>query len=215
MQIRCEFTKIDFDSWPRRKHFLTFGKSDYPYLGLTTAVDVSCLREWCIDTKQDFFYAFLYAIMKAANKVVNFRYRIADDEIIECESVDPSFNVVDRQSGSSYFAVAPMQKKLAEFIEKAEAARQRALQKHTYSSNRVDLIHVSYLPSFGMSDMIQPLGLSANGTIPRFVWGTTLQNENCAMVPFSVTGHHGLFDGKHISLLLRGIQTLLEKPESL
>lgn len=210
MDIGHGYSRIDFENWKRKDTFILFGSGEYPFVGLTTMVDVSGLAHACKEAKRSFFNAFVFVIMTCANRINNFRYRIYEDEVILCDQVDPLFNIMDNDADTFSFAIAPLRDNFHDFDCEMEQAKARALEQPGLSHNRLDTISVSCLPWFTVTDMIQPLGLSANGTIPRCVWGKMEENGLRTSVPFSLTAHHGLLDGKHISQLLTAMATMME-----
>lgn len=215
MILQRPYRQIDLGTWKRRGHFEVFGRGEYPYIGLTTSVDITSLREACTEKGSGFFNAFLYVVSRAMNSVENFRYRIYEDQVILCDAVDPSFNVLDRDSELFYFAYARYVPDFAEFSADVEKAKLHAVEKRNLASNRLDVMYISCLPWFGFTDIIQPMGLSASDTIPRLLWGKYEETGGRTIVPFSITGHHGLFDGLHIAKLLDAMNRLMEKPDFL
>ncbi|MCD8351432.1 MAG: hypothetical protein LUC93_12565 [Planctomycetaceae bacterium] len=213
MELRHKYRRIELSTWKRRGHFEVFGRGDYPYDGVTTTVDVSRLLEVCRDKGIRGFNAFLYVVTRAMNGVENFRYRMYEDEVILCDQTDPSFNVMDEPSELFYFAYAEYTPDFPRFDKDVEAAKAVAIENKHLGSNRLDVFYVSCLPWFGFSDIIQPMGLSANDSIPRIVWGRYKEEAGRMVMPFSVTSHHGFVDGLHIARLLEKIEELLERPE--
>ncbi len=215
MELRYEYRQVDFENWKRRDAFSLFGTGEYPYVGLTTMVDVSPLMHACRSQGCSFFTAFVYVIMTCMNKVENFRCRIYEDQIIICDKVDPLFNIVDQDAGIHTFAIAAIQDSFSDFNREMEAEKKIALEQPNLPHNRLDVVSVSCLPWFSVTDIIQPLGLSANGSIPHCVWGKTEENGLRIAVPFSLTAHHGLLDGKHVSRLLTAMAGMMESPDFL
>ena len=216
MQLANPYKAIDYESWKRRGHFEVFGSGDYPYIGLTTDVEVTRLVKACRARRRRFFNAFLYVVMRAMNAVENFRYRIFDDKVVLCDRIDPSFNVLDEEHELFYFAYADYNPDFARFYADVETAKANALATRNLSGNRLDVAYVSCLPWFNFSDIIQPMGLTASDTIPRVIWGKFGEGEDRRTVmSFSITGHHGLFDGLHIARLLDGMTALAADPSFL
>ena len=211
------YRQVDLSTWKRREHYEVFGHGEYPYIGLTTSVDITRLLAACAEKDRKFFNAFLYVVTRAMNGIENFRYRIYEDEVVLLDGVDPSFNVMDKEKELFYFAYAAYDPDFATFDARVEEAKATALAKGRLAdgNNRLDVAYISCLPWFGFSDIIQPLGLSANDSIPRLVWGKYEDNGKIVTMPFSLTGHHGLFDGFHINKLLEAMKKLLEKPDFL
>lgn len=212
MQIVHKYRQINLAAWKRRQHYEVFGKRDYPYGGLTTQVDVTTLREVCRDTGHKPFTAFMYIVSDAINTVENFRYRIYEEQIILCEKVDPNFNVMNPKTELYYFAQAPFQANYADFDRDVELGKRYAIEHNFLSNNRLDVFYVSCLPWFGFTDIIQPMGLSANDTIPRIVWGQYQENNGRSELPFSITAHNGFVDALHMAKLLDRMRKLLDDP---
>lgn len=212
MQLKNSYYPIDFATWKRRGHFEVFGRGDYPYIGLTTDVEVTNLVAACRAGRHRFFNAFLYIAMRAMNAVENFRYRVFEDRVVLCDRIDPSFNVLDEESELFYFAYADYSPDFARFDADVEAAKANALATRNLSGNRLDVVYISCLPWFDFSDVIQPMGLTAGDTIPRVIWGKFAEEGEKIAMSFSITGHHGLFDGLHIAKLLDGMTSLAAEP---
>jgi chloramphenicol O-acetyltransferase type A len=140
--------------------------------------------------------------MLAMNAIENFRYRIDGERVLLYEKVDASFVVFAAEEELYYFAIVEMADSADEFDRRVEEAKRRALAGRTFEGGRPDLVYTSSLPWFGFSDIIQPMWLSQPDSIPRVVWGQVKRDGDIVTVPFSLTGHHGLFDGFHVGKLL-------------
>ena len=96
--------KIDLDSWNRKQHFNHFNALADPYFSLTISVDVSKAYKKSKDTNSSFFAIYLHECMKTVNAVENFKYRIVDDEVFECDVIHASttFLRADKTFGFSF-----------------------------------------------------------------------------------------------------------------
>ena len=166
MELRHKYRRIELSTWKRRAHFEVFGRGDYPYDGVTTTVDVSKLLEVCRRRELRFFNAVLYLVTRAMNGVENFRYRLYEDQVILCDQTDPSFNVLNTETELFYFAYTEFNRDYRKFDADVEAAKKFALETSNLGGNRLDVFYISCLPRFGFTDIIQPMGLSANDSIP-------------------------------------------------
>ena len=75
--------KIDMDTYPRLGHFKHFLTMANPFLSVTVQVDLS---EWLPRIKKSglpFFLSFQYALVRAANRIPEFRQRIVGEAIVE------------------------------------------------------------------------------------------------------------------------------------
>jgi len=206
MPARYAYLEIDFSGWKRIRHYELFSAREYPFIGVTTELDIT---EWDAARRRSgrkFFPAFLHSVMLAINAIENFRYRIDGDKVLLYEKVDPTFVVFEAREELYYFAFMEMADNADEFDHNVEEAKCMALAERNFGEDRSDVVYTSSTPWFGFTDVIQPMGLSQPDSIPRVVWGKVKRDGAAVSVPFSFTGHHGLIDGFHIGRLLEMIR---------
>ena len=208
-KIKNGYSYVEFANWNRRDQFLLFTQSPYPYIGVTTQVDVGQFVLRCRKNNRRFFNAMLHAVMRALNSVENFRYRMVDGTVFFCDAIDPSFTVFDKESELFYFATAPMRDDFEEFNKGVEAAKKEALETRRLSGDRLDVAYVSCMPWMHFTDVIQPLDLSQDDSTTRILWGKYEQRNDRLEMPLSITAHHGLVDGWHIAKFVDLLQDSL------
>lgn len=203
--------RVEMAAWKRRRHFEVFGHGAYPYVGVTATIDVTPLLAGCRRSGTGFFNAFLYVSTRAMNELENFRYRLREGEVYLYDRVDPAFTVLDPGEELFYFAYAPYTPNFPAFSAAADRAKAAALATRSLENDpeKLWLIYVSCTPWLSFTDLIQPLGVSANDSIPRVCWGRFQERDGGATMPFSVVGHHGLLDGLHIAKLLDAMAELM------
>ena len=90
---------VDMHAWPRQEHYRYFGELDDPYFGITAKADfTSCYMQ----SKQDgasFFLYSLHKILRAANAIDEFRYRVEDGNIVLYDLIGAS-PTIGREDGS-------------------------------------------------------------------------------------------------------------------
>jgi len=195
--------EIDFGNWARKRHYETFLHHEYPFIGITSELDIS---EWDKKRKQanrKFFPAFMHSVSLAMNDIENFRYRIKDGKVMLYEKTDPNFVVFDDKEELFYFAGLEMIDDPVEFDQRTEKAKQFALENKVLNSKSYHegAFFVSCTPWFSFTDVLQPMRLSESDTIPRILWGKIKHDRNKTTIPFSITAHHALVDGFHIGKL--------------
>jgi len=176
-------------------------------MGLTTELDIS---EWDAARRRlgrKFFPAFLHSIMLAMNAIENFRYRIDGDKVFLYEKVDPAFVVFDAEDELFYFALMEMTDRADEFDQRVEEAKRLALAERNLINDRPDVIYVTSTPWISFTGTTQPMGLARPDSIPRVICGKIKRDGDAVSIPLSITGHHGLVDGFHVSRLLEMIRT--------
>jgi len=85
---------IDLDRWPRREHCEFFRGYRFPFFSITTAIDITSLRDTLKERAPSFTIGLVYVLARAANAVPQFRQRIREDEPVEHEIVHPSLTVL-------------------------------------------------------------------------------------------------------------------------
>ena len=192
--------RIDLDTYPRRDHFKLYLGFAYPYVGVTSEVDVTDLLALCRERKFSFYLMVLHAAALAADEVPEFRRRIDQGGIVEYEEC-PTSHIELKPDGTYVYCTLHHHMPLAEFLQKAEVARAAAQANGSIEEEDEvqSMYFVSTLPWLNYTQLIQPVagGEDAN---PRFSWGKYQQNgKGRVMMPFSVLVHHGLADGLHIA----------------
>ena len=207
MTDRHAYREVDFSGWKRKRHYEMFSAREYPFIGVTTELDIS---EWDAARRRSgrkFFPAFLHSVMCAMNAIENFRYRIDGSKVLLYEKVDPTFVVFEAEEELYYFAFVEMTDDPDEFDRRVEEVKRLTLAERSFGEDRPDVVYTSCTPWFTFTDIIQPLGLAQPDSIPRVVWGKVKRDGDVVSVPFSITGHHGLIDGFHVGKLLGMIST--------
>ena len=70
---------IDIENWERKENFNFFHHFQNPQLSITSEVECGGARQRAKAAGQSFFLHYLYAVLRAANEIPEFRYRIDPD----------------------------------------------------------------------------------------------------------------------------------------
>ena len=87
------FHFIDMEKYPRKSHFSYFDSMMYPYVGVTSEVDITSFLSVIKEKELPFFLTFCYCAARAANQVKEFRQRIVNHQIIEYDDCRTSHTV--------------------------------------------------------------------------------------------------------------------------
>ena len=81
---------IDLETWARKEHYAHFASLDDPFFGICAKADFTgCYRQAKNDNASFFLYS-LHRILKAANRIEEFRYRIEDGNIVLYDRINAS-----------------------------------------------------------------------------------------------------------------------------
>lgn len=192
---------IDLSTWNRKEHFEHFSAFDDPFFGVT--VNVECTRSYQEAKSKDisFFLLILHRIITAAAKVEEFRYRIEGDQVVCYDSLFPEATVARADHTFSFASFEYDPDEMA-FIRKAKAEMERLQQttglnkEGTFHPNA---IHYSAVPWLTFTDMKHPTNMRSGDSVPKISTGKYFKDGERLMLPVSVTCHHGLMDGYHVS----------------
>lgn len=192
---------IDLSTWNRKEHFEHFNAFDDPFFGVT--VNVECTRSYQEAKSKDvsFFLLILHRIITAAAKVEEFRYRIEGDQVVCYDSLFPEATVARADHTFSFASFEYDPDEMA-FIRKAKAEMERLQQttglnkEGTFHPNA---IHYSAVPWLTFTDMKHPTNMRSGDSVPKISTGRYFKDGERLMLPVSVTCHHGLMDGYHVS----------------
>ncbi|ASS77274.1 chloramphenicol acetyltransferase [Tumebacillus algifaecis] len=207
---------IDMENWPRKNHYRFFKAFDYPHFNVCANVDVTRFSQVVSERKLSFFKTFLYAVMRTANELKEFRYRIREDGVVEHDVVHPSFTLMTSEDVFR-FCKAQYNAKMNAFLD--EIARVMEAAKDTVyiedEPGRDNLLYVTCLPWVSFTSVQHPIHFDANDSVPRIAWGKFFEENGTVKIPLGVQAHHALVDGVHVGQFFERIQEHLDRIEHL
>jgi chloramphenicol O-acetyltransferase type A len=206
---------IDIESWNRKMHFEFFYRMDYPQYNVCMDLDITRFLKFTKVHNLSFYYATIYAVTVAANKVENFKYRIRDGKVVLHDITHPSFTDMDRNSNDDLFKMitVEIQDNIFDFVKDAV---ETSLSQTEYINleklrGRDDLIYITCLPWISFTHVSHTISLNRNDSVPRISWGKYYKKEDKIMLPFSVQLNHALADGYHIGKYIEILQNYLNE----
>lgn len=190
---------IDMETYPRKTHYAHYKRLAFPYVGVTSEVDVTGLVKAAKAREGSTFLACLYAAATAANSVPELRQRIIDDRIVELEHCDTGHTVA-LPDGTFSNCRTDCRMSFDEFLVTAGALQEAA--KHTVGfvdpdADETELIFVSCTPWLHFTQVIQPVPIPAD-TIPRITFGKYVKEGEKIKMPLNIQCNHALVDGWHL-----------------
>ena len=206
------YTAIDLESYPRRQHFAYFLSMPYPYVGVTSNVDVTELVRFCREKKYSFYLLFIHAVALAADDIPQLRQRIRNRGIIEYSEC-PTSHIELLDNGTYCYCTLRHHRPLEEYVPYAEDARRQCRLRGSIEegSDSDSMYFISALPWLHYTSLIQPVagGEDAN---PRITWGKFQKDhDGREQLPVSILAHHGLVDGLHIARFYDNLEQQLRQ----
>ena len=204
---------IDVENWQRKEHFKFFHQMDYPHFNICGNVDITHFLKVVKEKQISFYYAMIYASTYVANEIVNFRYRIRENQVVLHDKIHPSFTYLHADEGDLFKIVAvEMQDDLFAF---ASAAAEKAKEQKEYfhfsgEAERDDLLYITSVPWIAFTNLTHTISLNKNDSAPRIAWGKYFAEDNKVLLPLSVQVNHALVDGVHIGNYFSKLQDYLD-----
>lgn len=108
-------TIIPLETWDRKFIFETFSQREFPYVGITTPVDVTELKKAVKENCWSFYGVMSYAVSMAVHSVSEFKRRVEGKQIVEYDNVDLSFTVLNKANNCN-FAHVPYTTDFEQFL---------------------------------------------------------------------------------------------------
>ncbi|WP_282081239.1 chloramphenicol acetyltransferase [Aquimarina algiphila] len=192
--------KINLENWSRKEHFLNFLEFEDPFFNICVSVNVTNLKEFTKENEVSFFIVSFYGVLKAVNQIEEFRYRIKDEEVIVYEKIRGGCTIL-RSDKTFGFACFDYHENLSDFEKHAKEEIEIVKNGRSLDANfgEDDMIHVSLLPWISFNSIQHPRRLGIQDSVPKFGLGKIYQKGDEFYIPLSVSCHHALMDGLHVS----------------
>ena len=201
---------IDMTKYPRLDHFRHFLTMQQPCVSITVQVDIT---DWLSRLKASgcpFFLSFQYAVVRAANRIPEFRQRIVDEEIVEYDYCNPSY-IVSLPDDTYRYCNVNVNQPFAQYLKESRVKQDAALHSEHLEEEEGDvlgLLFISCVPWFNYTEAMMPYpgGSFSN---PSFCWGGYRTEKYLALedgrvtekvktsIPVTLFFNHALIDGIH------------------
>jgi len=189
---------IDLKTWERRQQYELFRSYAFPHFSLTVKLDITGFVQMTKSKNISMFSTVLFAIMRAANDIPEFRTRFIHDRIFEYDVVHPSYTV---PIANNHFAFCETEYSddWNIFDENCRQATKKAKEQAELIENTAEIqhwIYTSCAPWLDFTSGTHPAS-SADDCIPRISWGKVTENADRWFMPVNMQVHHALMDGYH------------------
>lgn len=192
---------IDIATWNRKEHFEHFSAFDDPFFGVTVNVDCTRSHRESKEKKLSFSLLILHRIISAAIQVEEFRYRIDGDKVVCYDCLHPGATI-SRPDHTFSFALFKYNADEETFIRQAQEEIEYLIHTTGLNKERAfcpNSVHYSTVPWFSFTDMKHPTSMRSGDSCPKISTGKYFREGDKLMLPISITCHHGLMDGYHVS----------------
>ncbi|MFP2997656.1 chloramphenicol acetyltransferase [Spongiivirga sp. MCCC 1A20706] len=207
------FKPLDIDSWVRKDHFNFYKNFDDPFYGVTTNVDVTIAKDFCVKNDISFFSWYLHKCLCAVNEVESLRYRINENgEVLVHNTIDAS-STINRPDGTFGFSYIEFNSSFDVFKENVQKEIDQVQNSKGLipTNGNVNTIHFSALPWIHFTSLSHAMHSEFKDSIPKISVGKVLQQNDQLVMPVSIHVHHALVDGSDLGKFYDYFQNHLNK----
>ncbi|MFC6181552.1 chloramphenicol acetyltransferase [Lactiplantibacillus daowaiensis] len=215
--LNTNFTPIDQATWSRREYFYYFTKMMPTGFALTVNMDVTKLLAWTRAHQVKFNAAYLYLVSHCLTDHPEMRVGRFDDQLVTFDVVHPSYTVLhdDHSMSNLWTAYTPEfttfnQWYLADLAQYGHITG--PMPKAPQSPN---LFTIGSLPWVEFTSYTPLPFTPLNTFFPVFQAGKFTVHGLQTTMPLSITIHHAVADGYHVSKLFNDLQAAFNQPATL
>lgn len=202
---------ITFQDPHRKKHFEFFRQMDQPHFNLVANVDITGFLQAIKAQRLSFTPYIVYALSKVANDIPTFRWRIRGEEVVEHESVQPSFTVPTEASDVFSFCTVAYDPDREIFIQRALQTIEQMKTDPSFEDEegRDDFLFMSAIPWVSFTGLSHAMHYSPADSVPRISWGKYFEQNGRTLMPLAVQAHHAVVDGSDMGRYFQQVEGLL------
>ena len=175
---------IDIENWERKENFNFFRHFQNPQLSITSEVECGGAKQRAKAAGQSFFLHYLYAVLRAANEIPEFRYRIdTEGRVVLYDAIDMLSPIKIKENGKFFTTRFPYHNDFDTFYREAKMI-------------------IEAIP--GTQEK------KSGNNYPLLNAGKAVVREGKLVMPIAMTIHHGFIDGHHLSLFYKKVEEFLK-----
>lgn len=207
-------TLLDIENWHRKEHFEFFSKFEEPFFGVTVVIDCTRAYQVAKELNISFFIYYLHKTLVATNTIEPFKYRISENQIYICDSINGSATI-SRTDHSFGFSLMEYHSDLETFSKNALLEIERIQNTpglFTRTFDEDNLIHFSAIPWVDFTSLSHARSYSFPDSCPKISFGKMMISENGKRtMSMAVHVHHALMDGYHVGEFVDCFQELMNQ----
>lgn len=210
---------IDIEQWERKENFNFFRNFVNPTISITSEVECAGAKERAKQAKQSFFLHYLYAVLRAANEIKEFRYRIdRENRVVLYDKVEMLTPIKINDEGKFFTIQIPYTEDFNAFHEESQRIIRNIpkdgnpydAEAQSPDNEDFDIILLSATPDLYFTSLTCTQEFRHGSNYPLMNAGKAVVRGGVLVMPIAMTIHHGFIDGHHISLFYKKIEEFLK-----
>lgn len=213
-----KFTKIDLETWSRKESYNWFTTKVCCRISMTTNIDVTNLVKKIKDCKLRCYPAFIYAVSNVINSSDEYKMALDENENLGVyDIVNPRYPLFHDSDKSISVLWTEYESDFKIFYDKF------INDINTYGKNRSfpakndtpqNCFDMSVIPWSSFTSFDCPPTHSGLWLSPLVVVGKFFESEGKLLIPVSISVHHAICDGYHVSMFFKKLQDLCKNPNN-
>lgn len=201
---------IDVETWDRAIHYKIFKDNVQPHYCITFNLDITKFLPKIREKGFSFTFSFIYAVTKCANQVEQFRCRFLDGKPVIYDTIDTSFNYLNKETELFKSINVPMQDSMEEYVALAKQTEENQKDYFVFGGRKNNIYQFSPIPWISFTNISHTESGEKSNATPVFNWGKYYESEGKILLPFSVKVHHSFVDGVHVGKFAKILQEYLD-----
>lgn len=209
---------VDIETWERHDNYAFFRPFLNSWFSVTTELDCTEAYAAAKASGRSFFLYYLYAVLRAANEVHEFRYRTdVQGNVAWYDTVDIITPIA--VPGRTFYTVRiPYCADFDQFYAQArkivtdipEDGDPYGVEKALQAQGDFDVIHLSATPDLFFTSITYAQAAPGCPTeYPLSNAGKAVMREGRLKMPYSICVNHAFVDGAHLSLFFKKVEAYL------
>lgn len=208
--------EIDINKWHRNWQFNVFFSRSYPYLSVTSPVNIDYLVKLSKEIHISFYALMSYVTMKTIQEIEDFKYVLDKDKIYKYDRVDATFTVLNNEKQLRFSPRVEFNEDLCVFLERFLTAKKLAEEDVNLNDElENNLVYITTVPWMRITSMTNPMDEGNKDSIPRICWGKYFETAEGYNIDVSIQVNHAFQDGYHLGLFYNGIERNIANLKSL
>ena len=211
--------RIDIDNWDRKSHYEWFGGFSHPCVAFDVKFDITEVIAFCKRKKVSSFATLMYLMTDLANHNFAFRLREDDKGVVEVDYANASYTyLINEHTFVNLRARANLG--FQTFLQDVENNKNKYrgsdyVQEIFNDVSIINDIYFSCVPWFDYLSVHQPIpdNDKGNRSIPRFLWGKYIEENDRTYIVVNITANHALVDGVDFANIVEAMKKAFANPE--
>ncbi len=203
---------IDMSTWERKESFDFFMDFLNPCINVTFSVNAGHAKALAKKNEESFFLYYLYAVLKAANDIKEFKFRIdKEGRVVYYDKINVLTPI--KLPGMKTFATVCIQwhEDFPTFYKQAKEEISKAENNTAFSAEKAiteyDVILLSAIPDLPFTSLTATQCNKTN-IFPLITIGKI---NSDGIMPMSLCVFHGFIDGEHIAAFYKNVSENLNE----